>query len=79
MYFTEKNIKYADLVVPFINCPFEAPEDDCPFKLYWEIPKIEDRIDAMGNLSKDELENLRDHHRQCILRQVERMQKTHFE
>jgi len=75
MYFTEKNIKYADLVVPFIKCPFEEPETDCPFKRYWEIPKIEDRIQTMGNLSEGELENLREHHRKCILTQVTRIQE----
>jgi len=74
-YLTEKNIKYADLVVPFIRCPFEEPETDCPFKVYWELPEIEERIQAMGNLSEDKLENLREHHRQCILNQVTRIQK----
>ena len=76
MYFTEKNIKFADLVVPFINCPFEEPETDCPFKVYWEIPEIEERIQTMGNLSEEELESLREHHRKCILRQVERVQNN---
>ena len=75
-FFTEKNINYADLVVAFIHCPFDEPEDDCPFKSYWEIPQIEDRIRAMAELPETELNRLREYHRQCILRQAERLKNA---
>nr|WP_320154034.1 hypothetical protein [uncultured Draconibacterium sp.] len=79
MYFTEKNIKYADLVVPFTKCPFENVEADCPFVDYWKLPSMEEQITEMGNLSLEELEKLRRHHRRCLLKKVDKIQQSYHE
>jgi len=75
MYFTEKNIKYADLVVPFTKCPFDDIESDCPFVDYWKLPSMEEQITEMGNLPEEKLEELRQHHRKCLLDKVKRIQE----
>lgn len=75
MYFTEKKIKYADLVVPFTKCPFKKVEHDCPFVEYWKLASVEKQIQIIENLPEEELESLRDHHRLCQERKIKNVQK----
>ena len=74
MNFTEKNIKYSDLVVPFTKCPFDDVEEDCPFIAYWKLTSIEKQLSEMENLPDEELEKLQQHHRKCVLSKVQRIQ-----
>lgn len=66
-YLNDKNIKYADLIVPFTGCPFDQVEDDCPFVKYWNSPKLEDRVLLIAKIPENELRELQDHHRKCVL------------
>lgn len=70
MYFTKKNIEYADLVIPFTKCPFEEIEYDCPFVEYWKLPSEEEQIVAMGDLPENRLDDLRKHHQRCLKRKM---------
>ncbi len=72
MNFTKKNIKYADLVVPFTKCPFDDVEEDCPFTAYWKLSLIEKQLSEIENLSDEELEKLQLHHRKCVLFKVQK-------
>lgn len=75
MYFTEKKIKYADLVVPFTKCPFKKVEHDCPFIEYWKLASVENQVQAIEDLPEDELDILREHHRLCRERKIKDAQK----
>lgn len=77
MYFTEKNIKYADLVVPFTKCPFKKIEHDCPFVEYWRLASLENQIQAIGNLTEEKLDSLREHHKLCQERKVKSIQNEY--
>lgn len=70
MYFTEKKIKYADLVVPFTKCPFKKVEHDCPFVEYWKLASVEKQVLAIENIPEKELDLLREHHRLCQARKI---------
>lgn len=74
MYFTEKKIKYADLVVPFTRCPFKKVESDCPFVEYWKLASVEKQIQMIENLPEEKLESLREHHRFCQERKIKNTQ-----
>lgn len=70
MYLTKRNIKYADLLVPFSKCPFEEVESDCPFVEYWNFSSEEEQIVAMSNLPESKLNILRAHHQKCLERKM---------
>jgi len=70
MNLTERNIKYADLVVPFSGCPIGNPVDDCPFSKYWKTDDTSNRIILIENLTENELDNLREFHRECLMKKV---------
>ena len=74
MYFTEKKIKYADLVIPFTKCPFKKVEHDCPFVEYWKLSSIEKQIQVIEDLPEKELNSLREHHRLCQERKIRNTQ-----
>ncbi len=74
MYFTEKKIKYADLVVPFTKCPYKKVEHDCPFVKYWELSSVEKQVQAIENIPEKELNLLREHHRNCQERKMKNVQ-----
>lgn len=74
MFFTEKKIKYADLVIPFTKCPFKKVEHDCPFVKYWELSSVEKQVQAIENIPEKELDLLRKHHRLCQERKIKNAQ-----
>ena len=74
MYFTEKKIKYADLVVPFTKCSFKKVENDCPFVKYWKLASVEKQVRAIEDLPEKELDLLREHHRICQERKIKNAQ-----
>lgn len=69
---SDKNRKYADLVVPFVCCPFKKEEGDCPFKEYWDIETFENKLKRMDEMEEEELMHLRKHHRKCLLKKLNR-------
>ncbi len=75
MYFDDKFIKYADLVVPFNGCPLGYPVDDCPFINYWSVQDPADRIEPIAILPEETLDNMRTFHRKCILKKVKQIQE----
>ncbi|MCG6191174.1 hypothetical protein [Maribellus maritimus] len=70
IYFTERKIKYADLVIPFTKCPFKKVEPDCPFVEYWKLASVEKQIQIIEDLPEKELDLLREHHRLCQERKM---------
>jgi hypothetical protein len=66
MAFTEKNIKYADLIVPFTKCPLGEPISDCPFTDYWKMEDEEKQILLVDELPEEKLDELRAFHRKCL-------------
>ena len=74
MYFTEKKIKYADLVVPFTKCPLKKVKNDCPFIEYWKLASVEKQVRAIEDLPEKELDLLREHHRICQERKIKNAQ-----
>ena len=62
---TEKNKKFADLIVPFTACPFEKIEDDCPFINFWKLNGLNQVVELIDKLPESELLNLREHHNTC--------------
>ncbi len=74
MYFTEKKIKHADLVIPFTKCPFKKVEQDCPFIEYWDLASVEKQIGLIENLPEEKLDSLRNHHELCQERKLKNAQ-----
>lgn len=74
MYFTEKKIKYADLVIPFTKCPFENVEQDCPFIEYWNLASVEKQVTLIENFPEEKLDSLRNHHKLCQERKLKNVQ-----
>lgn len=72
MAFTEKNIKYADLIVPFTKCPLGEPVNDCPFIRYWKIEDLAERIQPVDDLPEEKLDELRTFHRKCLNIKIEK-------
>jgi len=75
MLFNEKYLENADLIIPFQRCSFGKPVTDCPFIKYWNIENTDVQILPILTLPVEELEYLRDFHRKCMLKQVERVQE----
>ncbi len=75
MAFTEKNIKYADLIVPIKKCPLGESVSDCPFTNYWKIEDVEKQILLVDELPEEKLDELRAFHRKCLNIKIERAQE----
>ena len=69
---TTKQKKFANLLVPFWNCPFKTAEDDCPFKPFWKLTDFEQQLDELDKLLENNLEELCLHHNACFKRKLER-------
>ena len=72
MIFTEKDLKYADLVVPFTKCPLGEPIKDCPFVEYWKIEDQGQRIKLIDKLPEVKLDELRAFHHKCLAIKIEK-------
>lgn len=75
MIFTEKDIKYADLVVPFTKCPLGEAVKDCPFMVYWKIEGQGKRIKLIEELPEAKLDELRGFHRKCLTEKIKKARK----
>lgn len=62
-----KGLEYADLIVPFIACPFGKPAQDCPFIEFWKAYDFEERIYLIHSISYGDLKKLRAYHRNCVI------------
>jgi hypothetical protein len=71
MAFTEKNIKYADLIVPLKKCPLGEPVSDCPFTEFWEMKDEEKQMLLVDELPEEKLDELRIFHRKCLKLKIE--------
>lgn len=78
MLFNEKYMENADLIIPFRRCSFGKPVTDCPFVKFWKVDKPDERKEPILILSDKELESLREFHRKCMLKQIERVQEEFF-
>ncbi|WP_163321775.1 MULTISPECIES: hypothetical protein [Draconibacterium] len=72
MIFTEKDVEYADLVVPFTKCPLGDPTKDCPFAEYWKIEDQGQRIKIIDELPEVKLDELRVFHHKCLAIKIEK-------
>lgn len=66
MAFTEKNIEYADLIVPFTKCPLGEAVADCPFIAYWKMEDEDKQIALVDQLPEEKLDELRAFHGKCL-------------
>jgi len=69
---TEKNKTFADLIVPFMRCPFVKVESDCPFNTYREIKAFDEILSIIDKMSEHKLQNLRKHHKVCLLKKLKK-------
>ena len=79
MTFSERSIKYADLLVPLKKCPLGEAVPDCPFVEYWQIEDLTKRMNLIEELSEAKLNELRDFHRKCLAKKIKQAQKTSAE
>ena len=75
MILTEKDVKYADLVVPFTKCPLGDPIKDCPFMEYWKIDNQGQRIKIIDELPEEKLDKLRAFHHKCLAIKIDKAKK----
>ena len=68
--YTEKLRQYADLVVPFTECPFGEPIHDCPFIVFHRIGDESKQIAEINLHSEEELDSLRAFHRACMQKYI---------
>lgn len=62
---TEKNKEFADLIVPFMACPFEKVEVDCPFTDFGDLKGLDAILKLIDQLPNEKLISLREHHNNC--------------
>lgn len=79
MTFSERSIKYADLLVPIKKCPLGETVPDCPFVEYWQIEDLTKRMNLIEELSEEKLDELRDFHRKCLAKKIKQTQKESTE
>lgn len=79
MTFSERSIKYADLLVPLKKCPLGEAVPDCPFVEYWQIEDLTERMNLIEELSEEKLDELRDFHRKCLAKKIKQAQKDSAE
>lgn len=65
-FYTEKLRQYADLVVPFTDCPFGEPINECPFVVFHQIGNESKQIEQVDHHTEKELIILRTYHRACM-------------
>ena len=63
--YTEKILRYADLVVPVSACPFGEPVSNCPFILFHGMRNEREQILQIDLCPQEELDKLRAFHRDC--------------
>lgn len=66
----EKLKKYRDLLVPLCHCPFTTAKKDCPFVKLREAEVTEGHESLINNLSPEQLDKLREHHRACFIARI---------
>jgi hypothetical protein len=66
MYLNKKNIKNSDILCDFLLCPFGETLPDCPFILYHNLKDPDKQIEALDQLSDQEIQKLRDYTNNCI-------------
>lgn len=59
-------------MVPFCHCPFKNIEKDCPFACFWNTEELEEHIKQINILSEEKLDELRKHHRNCLLSKIKK-------
>ncbi len=79
MTFSERSIKYADLLVPIKKCPLGEAVPDCPFVEYWQIEGQAERMKLIEELPEEKLDELRDFHRKCLAKKIKQAQKESAE
>ncbi len=79
MTFSERSIKYADLLVPLKKCPLGEAVPDCPFVEYWQIEDLMKRMNLIEELSEEKLDELREFHRKCLAIKIKQAQKESAE
>ena len=79
MTFSERSIKYADLLVPLKKCPLGEAVPDCPFVEFWQIEDLTKRMNLIEELSEEKLDELRDFHRKCLAKKIKQAQKASAE
>ncbi len=70
MYLNKKNIKNADLVSAFMQCPFGDTTSNCPFIPYQNLNNPEEQINALNQLPQNELQQLRTFHNKCTTTRI---------
>ena len=65
-FYTDKLRQYADLVVPFTECPFGEPINECPFIEFHQIVNESKQIEKVDLHTEKELSLLRSYHRDCM-------------
>jgi hypothetical protein len=72
---TKKNKAFADLIVPFMGCPFDKVESDCPFIPYWENTDFDEMLVVIDKMPENKLESLRKHHKICLNKKIDKGEK----
>ncbi|WP_297098555.1 hypothetical protein [uncultured Draconibacterium sp.] len=75
MTFSERSIKYADLLVPIKKCPLGEAVPDCPFVEYWQIKDETKQMNLIEELPEEKLDALREFHRKCLAIKIKQAQK----
>ncbi|WP_318348563.1 hypothetical protein [Aquipluma nitroreducens] len=70
--YTEKLLKYADLVVPATGCQFGDPIPNCPFILFHQIGNESGQIEQISMCPSEELDKMRAFHRDCMRKYINR-------
>lgn len=79
MTFSERSIKYADLLVPIKKCPLGEAVPDCPFVEYWQIEDETKQMNLIEELPEEKLDELREFHRKCLAKKIKQAQKISAE
>lgn len=72
---TPKIRKNVDLINAFSGCPMGKPLEDCPFRAYYELNNEREQILQIENIEQEELDRMREFHRDCVLHYRERKRK----
>nr|WP_319512001.1 hypothetical protein [uncultured Draconibacterium sp.] len=75
MTFSERSIKYADLLVPIKKCPLGEAVPDCPFVEYWQIDDETKQMNLIEELPEEKLDELREFHRKCLAKKIKQARK----
>ena len=66
MELTDKKIWLFGL---FVACPEGEPMPDCPLEKYRSL-QVKEKLTILEKLSEEEVEEIINHHHQCVLRRV---------